>query len=74
MADKAGPALAVGAVTVTVLVVAEQPALVVNVNVVEPAETPVMTPELSIVATVVLLLIQVPEPGGMAEPGGSIVL
>ena len=58
------------AFTVTVLVVAEQP-LAVKVNVALPAETPVMTPELSIVATVGSELVQFPEPAGIAEPVGG---
>ena len=37
--------------TVTALVVAVQPSVVVNVKVAVPTETPVMTPELFIVAT-----------------------
>ena len=49
------------AFTVTALVVAEQPAVVVNVNVALPAETPVITPVLLLmVATAVLELVQVP--------------
>ena len=52
------------AFTVTVLVVAEQPPVVVNVNVALPAETPVMTPVLLLmVATAVLELLQVPVTG-----------
>ena len=52
------------AFTVTALVVAEQPAVVVNVNVALPAETPVMTPVLLLmVATAVLELDQVPVTG-----------
>ncbi len=49
------------AVTVTAVVVDEQPPVVVYVNVAVPAETPVMTPELSIVATAVLELVHDPE-------------
>ena len=50
-----------GEPTVTVLVVAEQPLVAVNVNVALPTETPVMTPEVaSMVATAVLELDQVP--------------
>jgi hypothetical protein len=49
------------AFTVTALVVAEQPPVVVNVNVALPAETPVMTPVLLLmVATAGLELDQVP--------------
>ena len=49
------------AFTVTALVVAEQPPVVVNVNVALPAESPVMTPVLLLmVATAVLELLQVP--------------
>ena len=50
------------AFTVTVLVVAEQPLLAVNVNVALPAETPVMTPVLLLMAaTAGLELLQVPD-------------
>jgi hypothetical protein len=49
------------AFTVTALVVAVQPPVVVNVNVALPAETPVMTPVLLLmVATAVLELDQAP--------------
>ena len=49
------------AFTVTAVVVAEQPPVVVNVNVALPAETPVMTPVLLLmVATAGLELDQVP--------------
>jgi hypothetical protein len=57
-------AVTVGAFTVTALVVAVQPPVVVNVNVAVPAETPVMTPEVALmVATAVLELLQVPVAG-----------
>ncbi len=62
------------AITVTALVVAEQPLVAVNVKVALPAETPVITPELLMVATAVLELDQVPEPRGIAEPAGGIIL
>ena len=59
------------AFTVTALVVAEQPPVVVNVNVAVPAETPVMTPVLLLmVATAGLELVQVP----VATIEGLVVL
>ena len=49
------------ALTVTAEVVEEHPlTLVVNVNVAEPAATPVTTPEFVTVATLVLLEVHVP--------------
>jgi hypothetical protein len=52
------------AFTVTALVVAEQPLVAVKVKVAEPAETPVITPEVALmVATAVLELLQVPVTG-----------
>ncbi len=63
------------AFTVTALVVAEQPPVVVNVNVALPAETPVMTPVLLLmVATAGLELVHVPDPAGIAEPAGGTSL
>ena len=53
-------AVMVGAFTVIAVVVAVQPLVAVNVNVAVPAETPVMIPELLIVATAELELVQVP--------------
>jgi hypothetical protein len=59
------------AFTVTALVVAEQPAVVVKVNVALPAETPVMTPVLPLMAaTAGLELVQVP----VATIEGLVVL
>jgi hypothetical protein len=54
------------AFTVTALVVAVQPAVVVNVNVALPAPTPLMTPELLMVAMPELELDQVPPVVGLA--------
>ena len=54
------------AFTVTALVVAVQPLVAVNVNVALPAETPVMTPELLMVAMPELELDQVPPVVGLA--------
>ena len=53
-----------GAFTVTAVVVAVQPLVAVNVNVAVPAETPVISPELLIVATAGLELVQVPDVDG----------
>ena len=63
-------AVIVGSFTVTEVVVAGQPPVGVNVNVAVPAETPVMTPELFIVATAGLELVQVPT----VAVNGAIVL
>lgn len=53
--------------TVTALVVLEQPVVVeVNVNVADPADTPVTTPPFVTVATATLLLIQVPPVVGLS--------
>lgn len=58
--DAAGAAF-----TVTVPVVAEQPAGLVNVNVAEPFDKPVTTPLLFTLATVGLLLTHVPPAEGL---------
>ena len=60
--------------TVKVSVVALQPPVVVKVNVTLPADTAVITPELFIVATEGLELVQVPEPAGIAVVGAFVIL
>jgi hypothetical protein len=53
--------------TVTALVVLEQPVVVdVNVNVADPADTPVTTPAFVTVATAALLLVHVPPVVGLS--------
>ena len=52
--------------TVIAFVVAEHPVVLVKVKVAEPAETPVITPALLMVATLVLELFHVPPVVGLA--------